>query len=160
MEIKVSLMDQVFMVSATLMLKYSFTSQKPPSFTWEKMADPAPVAMVSNSGRTPGLCARMGARMPAAVVKATVADPVARRITAATSHPNEQQRYMGVQRHRDNRLRDAAILKDAPKPAARSDHQRDVSRRRQAFIGKLKNRLPVEAAHFAQGEKADQHRYQ
>src|ERR1700730_4552782 len=87
-EIRVSLMDQVFMVSATLMLKYSFTSQKPPSFTWEKMADPAPVAMVSNSGRTPGLCARMGARMPAAVVKATVADPVARRISAATSHPN------------------------------------------------------------------------
>src|SRR3984893_10320017 len=88
MEIKVSLMDQVFMVSGTLMLKYSFTSQKPPSLTWEKMAEPAPVAMVSNSGRTPGLCARMGARIPAAVVKATVADPVARRISAATSHPN------------------------------------------------------------------------
>jgi hypothetical protein len=32
-EMSVSLMDQVFMVSATLMLKYSFTSQKPPSLT-------------------------------------------------------------------------------------------------------------------------------
>src|ERR1700678_4008723 len=78
-EIKVSEMDQVFMVSATLMLKYSFTSQKPPSLTWEKMVDPAPVAIASSSGRTPGLCKRIGARMPAAVVKATVADPVATR---------------------------------------------------------------------------------
>ena len=42
---------------------------------------------------------------------------------------------MGVQRHRDDCLRDAAILKDAAEPSARADHQRDVSRRRQALIG-------------------------
>src|ERR1700728_1151303 len=58
-ESMVSLVDQVFIVSATLMLKYSFTSQNPPSLTWEKMSAPAPVAMASNSGRTPGLCSRM-----------------------------------------------------------------------------------------------------
>ena len=89
-EIKVSVMDHVFMVSATLILKYCFTSQKPPSLTWEKIVDPAPVAIASNSGRTPGVCRRMGARMPAAVVKATVEDPVANRMSAAISHPRSR----------------------------------------------------------------------
>ncbi len=67
---------------------------------------------------------------------------------------------MGVQGNRDNRLRDAAILKDAPKPAARSDHQRDVAVGARHSLENLKNRLPVEAAHFAQGDKADQDRDQ
>jgi hypothetical protein len=49
-EMIVSQMDQVRMVSATLMLKYSFTSQKPPSLTCEKISDPAPVEMANNSG--------------------------------------------------------------------------------------------------------------
>ena len=48
----VSQIDQLFIVWATLMLKYSFTSQKPPSFTCEKTSEPAPVAMVSSSGLT------------------------------------------------------------------------------------------------------------
>ena len=49
-EMMVSHMDQVLMVCPTVMLKYSFTSQKPPSLTWEKMRAPAPVAMANNSG--------------------------------------------------------------------------------------------------------------
>src|ERR1700728_1534467 len=89
-ESRVSLVDQVFIVSATLMLKYALTSQNPPSLTWEKMSAPAPVAMASNSGRTPGLCKRIGATMPAAVVMATVEDPVAKRMSAAISHPNKR----------------------------------------------------------------------
>ena len=52
------------------------------------MSEPAPVAMANNSGRTLGVWARMGATIPAAVVKATVADPVANRIRAATSQPS------------------------------------------------------------------------
>src|ERR1700677_3056070 len=88
-ESRVSLVDQVFIVSATLMLKYSLTSQKPPSLTWEKMSAPAPVAMANNSGRTPGLCRRMGPTMVADVLIATVEDPVARRMSAAISQPNK-----------------------------------------------------------------------
>jgi len=52
-EMMVSQTDHVFIVCSTLMLKYSLTSQNPPSLTWEKMSDPAPVAMASSSGRTP-----------------------------------------------------------------------------------------------------------
>src|SRR5260370_27706229 len=81
----VSQTDQVVMVLATLILKYSLTSQKPPSLTCEKTSDPAPVAIVSSSGRTPVWIA-IGATIPAAMVIATVADPVARRTRAATNH--------------------------------------------------------------------------
>src|ERR1700734_3331328 len=88
-ESMVSLVDQVFIVSATLRLKYSFTSQKPPSLTWEKISAPKPVAMASNSGRTPGLCRRMGPTMVADVLMATVEDPVARRMSAAINHPSK-----------------------------------------------------------------------
>src|SRR5579862_3582371 len=85
-EMIVSQRDHVLMVSATLMLKYSFTSQKPPSLTCEKISDPAPVAIASSSGRTPGVCAAIGATIPAAVLIATVEEPVASRISAATIH--------------------------------------------------------------------------
>src|SRR5579859_7899166 len=84
-EMMVSLTDQVFMVSPTDMLKYSFTSQKPPSLTCEKMSAPAPVAMASSSGWTPAVRSAMGATMLAAVAMATVDDPVARRNAAARS---------------------------------------------------------------------------
>ena len=49
-EMMVSHTDHVFSVSGTLRLRYSFTSQNPPSFTCEKISDPAPVAMASSSG--------------------------------------------------------------------------------------------------------------
>src|ERR1700684_2993672 len=74
-EMIVSQTDQVFMVCATLMLKYSFTSQNPPSFTCEKISDPAPVAIANSSGCTPVACSAIGATMPAAVVIATGAVP-------------------------------------------------------------------------------------
>src|SRR5580698_1314992 len=84
-EMIVSQTDQVLIVSVMLISKYSLTSQKPPSLTCEKIRDPAPVAIASNSGRTPVLCSAIGATMPAAVVMATVDEPVARRISAASS---------------------------------------------------------------------------
>src|SRR5437868_10971287 len=87
-EMSVSHTDQVLKVWATVMLKYSFTSQKPPSFTCERISEPAPVVSTSSSGRVPGTLAAMGATMPAAVVMATVAEPVAMRISTATSQPN------------------------------------------------------------------------
>src|SRR5437773_2701555 len=52
-EMIVSAMDQLFRVCATLIPKYSLTSQNPPSLKCEKISEPAPVAMVSSSGRTP-----------------------------------------------------------------------------------------------------------
>ena len=76
-------------VCPTVIPKYSLISQKPPSFTCEKISEPEPVASTSNSGLTcTPLAAAIGATMPHAVVIATVAEPVARRISAATSQPN------------------------------------------------------------------------
>ncbi|MCY1223106.1 hypothetical protein D9M68_742950 [compost metagenome] len=64
------------------------TSQKPPSFTCDRISEPAPVVSTSSSGRVPGTLAAIGATMPAAVVMATVAEPVAMRIITATSQPS------------------------------------------------------------------------
>ncbi|MNE67750.1 hypothetical protein D3C80_1633740 [compost metagenome] len=81
-------MLQVLKVSATVMLKYCLTSQKPASLTWERISEPAPVASTSSSRFTSGISPTTGATMPAPVMVATVAEPVAIRITAATSHAN------------------------------------------------------------------------
>src|SRR5450830_1028959 len=82
----VSIAVQVLNVSATVMLKYCFTSQNPASLTCDKINDPAPVANTSSSRLTPGIIPTTGTTMPAPVMVATVAEPVAIRITAATSH--------------------------------------------------------------------------
>src|SRR5918992_3309390 len=80
----VSATVQVLSVCGTVMLKNSLMSQKPASFTWESTREPAPVASTSSSGGVPGVDAASGATIPAAVVMATVADPVATRMSAAT----------------------------------------------------------------------------
>ena len=153
-------MDQVFMVSATLMLKYSFTSQKPPSFTWEKIerscarGDGQQFRPHAWAMREDGSDDARGRGQGDGGGSGGQADE------CGDQPSQQQQRYVGVQRNRNNCLRDAAILKDASKSAARSDHQRDVGRRRQAFIGELKDSHAVKAPHLAQGEKADQDRYQ
>ena len=69
------------------MLKYSFTIQKPASFTWEKPTLPAPAAKVINSGLAP-VTATIGTAIPAAVIPATVADPSANR-KYRTYNPNK-----------------------------------------------------------------------
>ena len=71
----------------TVILKYSLISQKPPSLTWEKITDPAPVAIGLGYPHPELLVLATGATMPEAVVIATVADPVATRISAANSQP-------------------------------------------------------------------------
>lgn len=73
----------VLNVSFTLNPRYSFTIQKPASFTCENINDPAPVTITSNSRFTPVIFFTIGATIPAAVVNATVADPVAIRINPA-----------------------------------------------------------------------------
>ena len=156
-EMMVSQMDQVFMVSVTLMLKYSFTSQKPPSLTCEKMGEPAPVAMASNSGCTPGVCNAMGATMPAAVVMATVAEPVASRMSAASSPCQQQQGHMRAA------WRTAMIawetplscrMRPNPPPAPISSVMVAVGARHSLLKRRIVSRL--KAAHGAQRDKAEQ----
>ena len=80
-----SITVQVFRFCPTVMPMYSLTSQKPASLTWDRNSEPEPIA--STISATIGLdrSAATGARMPAAVTVATVAEPVATRISTATS---------------------------------------------------------------------------
>src|SRR5450830_124812 len=71
-EMMVSHTVQVLKVCGTVILKYSLTSQKPPSLTCENTSEPAPVASTINSGRTPPSTRTMGATMPQAVVRPTI----------------------------------------------------------------------------------------
>src|SRR5205085_11078708 len=74
-------------VCGTDIFRYSFTSQNPPSLTWEAIAEPAPMATTSSSLLTWGSAAAIGAMILAAVTTATVTDPTARRRTAAITQP-------------------------------------------------------------------------
>lgn len=87
-EIRVSITDHVLMVSQTVIPKYSLTSQKRASLTWEKNRDPAPTDSTIRASWAGGRLDASGATMPAAVTVATVADPVATRINTATIHPS------------------------------------------------------------------------
>src|SRR2546430_12637415 len=84
-EMTVSISDQLARVCPTDSPKYSLTNQKPASLTCEKNSDPAPTASTSRLTWVVDSDAATGARMPAAVTVATVADPVASRISTATS---------------------------------------------------------------------------
>src|SRR5436190_24048654 len=84
----VSITVHVFSIWGTVRLKYSFTNQNPPSFTCERINEPAPIAMINSSRGTPGVPAAIGATIPAAMVIATVAEPDATRIHDATRQPS------------------------------------------------------------------------
>ena len=79
----VSATVHVFSVCCTVMLKNSLMSQNPESFTCESTNEPAPVASTSSSALVPEVAIAIGATIPALVVIATVAEPVATRISAA-----------------------------------------------------------------------------
>src|SRR5947209_10476099 len=83
----VSITDQLLIVSPTVIPKYSLTSQKPASLTCEKNSDPAPTARASSATVGESRPAASGATIPAAVMVATVAEPVASRMPTATSQP-------------------------------------------------------------------------
>src|SRR3954468_8670945 len=87
-EMIVSITDQVLMVCPTVIPKYSLTSQKPASLTCEKNSDPQPIASTSSATSGALSVVASGATMPAAVMVATVADPVATRIPTATRYPS------------------------------------------------------------------------
>src|SRR3954454_18451892 len=92
----VSIADQVLNVSGTLIPKYWLMSQKPASLTIEKNSEPAPIASASSGRLTVASCATIGAMMPAAVTVATVAEPVARRISTATPQPSTSAEMLAV----------------------------------------------------------------
>src|SRR5512133_128204 len=72
--IDVSITVHVRQVSFILRLKYSLTSQKPPSFTCASMMLPEPMARTISSGHTSAVLTR-GNTIPAVVIPATVAEP-------------------------------------------------------------------------------------
>src|SRR5690349_14401767 len=86
-EITVSISDHDLIVCPTLSPKYSLTSQNPASLTCEKNSEPLPTASTSSEVSPVLSPVTSGARMPDAVTVATVADPVASRISTATSQP-------------------------------------------------------------------------
>src|SRR6478735_12047251 len=81
-----SMRDHVLNVWPTVILKYSLTSQNPASFTWLRNTEPAPIASTISATCVGDRPSASGATMPAAVTVATVAEPVATRISTATSH--------------------------------------------------------------------------
>ena len=84
----VSARVQLLKVSLIESPRYSFTSQKPPSLTCDKMSEPAPHGdheQIQIQSRRRGGSWRDDAS--AVVMMATVAEPVATRITAAMNQP-------------------------------------------------------------------------
>src|SRR3954452_5199509 len=87
-EMTVSMTDHDLIVSPTVSPKYSLTSQKPASLTCEKNSEPQPIASTSRARWLADSDGASGATMPAAVIVATVADPVPSRMSTATSQPS------------------------------------------------------------------------
>ena len=75
--------------------------------------------------------------MLAAVVMATVAEPVARRISAATSQARKISGTWRVEGDVDDGLGDAAVLQDAAEASAGSDEQGDGGGGSEAFVAEL-----------------------
>ena len=84
MEINVSMMVQDKKVSFNDNLKNSLNIQTPESLIWEPNTEPLPTASTINSGEIPG-CPSIGDTTPAAVIAATVADPIITRNKAVTT---------------------------------------------------------------------------
>src|SRR4051812_30498966 len=81
----VSMSDQVLMVWPTVMPKYSLTSQNPASLTCEKNTEPAPTASTTSDTSPDDMPCTSPTISELAVMVATVADPVARRISTAST---------------------------------------------------------------------------
>ena len=83
MPISVSITVHTANVCLIDVLKYSLNIQKPISLKCENIRLPAPVAITINSGETP-VPSIKGNVKPAAVIQETVAEPIEKRINAAT----------------------------------------------------------------------------
>src|SRR6478735_11134146 len=108
-EMTVSMTDQDLIVSPTLRPKYSLTSQKPASLTCEKKSEPQPTASTSSARWFADRVGASGATILAAVIVATVADPVPSRMSTATSHPRSSTEMLTPS---------AQVLMTLPTPAS------------------------------------------
>src|SRR5579875_521745 len=79
-----SMTDQVLNVCGTVILKLWLTSQNPASLTCDRNSEPVPTASASRARCGELNPVASGAMIPAAVVVATVAEPVASRIATAS----------------------------------------------------------------------------
>src|SRR5881397_2377661 len=132
----VSATVHVLSVCGTVMLKNSLMSQKPASFTCESMSEPAPVASTSSSACAPDVAA-IGATIPAAVVIATVAEPVATRMSVAIVHA----RRVGDASHLGDGAADAARHEHLIESRAGANHEKNRRRRAEAIVAELENLL-------------------
>ena len=156
-EIIVSHTDHVLSVCATVMLKYSFTSQNPPSLTWEKISEPAPVAIASSSGCTPVACnrkrrhnARCGSHGNGG---RTGGQPHGR----CQKPRHQNQRNVSPQHRGDNCLCDAAILQNAAKSASRAHQQRNGSGGGKTLVAEAQDGFTGKPPHPSKRIKAEQH---
>ena len=156
----VSITVQVASVCGTLMLRYSFTSQNPPSLTCDAMSEPAPIATTSSSLLTSGIAAAIGAMMLAAVTPTTVADPTDSRSSAAITQPEHERRQLqAAHRLRDRRVHAARCR---ARGRIRRRRRRRAARWRSAaaILPRTQEPRAVEAARAAEGEEREQRRQQ
>ena len=140
------------------MLKYSFTSQNPPSFTCDAMSEPAPIATTSSSLFTSGIAAAIGAMMLAAVTHATVADPTASRSSDAITQPSTSgESVQPADRLRDRRVRSGRI-EHAAEAAAGADDEEHAGDRRQRLFREPQQPVAIEAARPSERVKREQRR--
>src|SRR3954471_20862376 len=82
------MIDQVFSVWPTVLAKYWLTSQKPASLTWEKNTEPAPTASTTSETSPVDIPVTRSTISDDAVMVAIVAEPVARRMSTASTQPS------------------------------------------------------------------------
>ena len=121
-------------VCTTLRLKYSLTSQKPPSFTWDATIDPAPSATTSSSMFVPGAAAATG-RHDARGRHDRHGRRPDRNPQQRGNHPSEQQRREPHAGCRSvDRGPDAGHVEHAPESAAGADDEQQRCDRGEALL--------------------------
>src|SRR3954463_4648942 len=169
----VSITDQLMIVRPTLIPKYSLTSQKPASLTWEKNSEPAPTARASRAVVGRSRSAASGATMPAAVRGGAVKTRAQRRHDAGRGDGGDGRRTGGQpdadgdQPAQDQRGEvravgpvgdqptDAGVDQQLLEPAARGDDEQDAGDRGQRPAGHRRDPLTAEANRGAQREHGD-----
>ena len=140
---------QVASVSWTVMFRYSFTSQKPPSLTCDAISEPAPIETTSSSLFTSG---SVGDHRRHDARRGDDADGgrTDREPQQRGDDPAEHQRR---QREAADDLRDRLVHagrhEDAAEAAAGADDQQHAGDRRQRLLGELQDAAAIEPARAA-----------
>ena len=140
-------------VSATVALKYSFTSQNPASLTCDAASDPAPIATTSSSRFVPGAASAIGATRLAAVVIATVAEPTDTRSSTAATQPSTIGDSGHAAAAADDGVVDPGDVEHPPEAAAGADDEQDAGNRRERFLARGEQVAGAEPAAHAEGDR-------